>query len=172
MQSKVQLRKLEFSDSGAMAQLANNKKIWDNVRDGFGHPDSEKNAEEFIQSQSKSDSEKVFVIDSNGKLCVLIGLILQKDIYRKSAEIGYWIGEPHWGKGIATNAIELITRYAFDELKLMRIFAGVFEYNVGSMRVLEKNGFMKEGVSKKAIFKNGKFWEEHRYALLNENLFR
>ncbi|WP_373518944.1 GNAT family N-acetyltransferase, partial [Pricia sp.] len=62
-----------------------------------------------------------------------------------------------------------ITRYAFEELKLIRIFAGVFEYNVGSMRVLEKNGFLKEGISKKAIFKNGKFWEEHRYALLNEN---
>ncbi len=168
---KITLRRLEPSDKTRMAQLANNKKIWDNVRDAFGYPYNEKNAEEFIQRQAKSDTEKVFVIDHNDEFCGLIGMIYQKDVYRKSAEIGYWIGEPFWGKGIVTKAIELIARYAFDELKLMRIFAGVFEYNVGSMRVLEKNGFQKEGISKKAIFKNGKFWEEHRYALLNENLF-
>ncbi|WP_373516444.1 GNAT family N-acetyltransferase [Pricia sp.] len=167
----ITLRKLYPSDKTQIAQLANNKKIWDNVRDGFGYPYTEKNAEEFILRQSKSETEKVFAIDCNGELCGLIGLILQKDVYRKSAEIGYWIGEPHWGKGIVTKAIELITRYAFEELKLIRIFAGVFEYNVGSMRVLEKNGFRKEGISKKAIVKNGKLWEEHRYALLNEKLF-
>jgi len=91
MQSKVQLRKLEFSDSCALAKLAN-KKIWDNVRDGFGHPYTEKNAEEFIKRQAKSETEKVFAIDCKGELCGLIGLIFQKDVYRKSAEIGYWIG--------------------------------------------------------------------------------
>jgi len=167
----VTLRPLNLSDKTQIAQLANNKKIWDNVRDAFGHPYTEKNAEEFIEMQSKSETEKVFAIDFHGKLCGLVGLILQKDIYRKSAEIGYWIGEPFWGKGIATKAVELITQYAFDELKLIRIFAGAFEYNVGSMKVLEKNGFQKESVSKKAVFKNDKFWDEHRYALLNENLF-
>src|SRR5680860_1036013 len=98
----IKLRALEPSDKTQMAQLANNKKIWDNVRDGFGHPYSEKNAEEFIQRQGKSDTEKVFVIECNGELCGLIGLILQKDVYRKSAEIGYWIGESFWGKGIVT----------------------------------------------------------------------
>jgi RimJ/RimL family protein N-acetyltransferase len=110
----------------------------------------------------------VFAIDCNGELCGLIGLILQKDVYRKSAEIGYWIGEPFWGKGIATKAVELITAYAFEELKLIRIFAGAFQYNVGSMCVLANNGFLKEGILQKAIFKNGKFWNEHRYAKLNE----
>ncbi len=172
MQSKIELRKLEFSDSSAMAKLANNKKIWDNVRDAFGHPYTEKNAEEFIQRQAQSDSEKVFAIDFNGKLSGLCGLILQKDVYRKSAEIGYWIGEPFWGQGIATQAIGLLVLYAFEKMDLVRLHAGVFEYNLGSMRVLEKNGFAKEGISKKAIFKNGKFWEEHRFALLNENSFQ
>lgn len=168
----VNLRKLRQGDVVPMAQLANNKKIWDNVRDGFGHPYSEKNAEDFIQRQAQSDTEKVFAIDFNGQLSGLCGLILQKDIYRKSAEIGYWIGEPFWGKGITTQAIGLLGLYAFEKMDLVRLHAGVFEYNVGSMRVLEKNGFAKEGISKKAIFKNGKFWEEHRFALLNENLFR
>ncbi len=168
--TKVILRALNPSDKTRMAQLANNKKIWDNVRDGFGHPYTERNAEEFIQRQANSDSEKVFVINYNGEFCGLIEMIFQKDGYRKSAEIGYWIGEPFWGKDIVTKAIELITRYAFDELKLIRIYAGIFEYNVGSIRFLDKNGFQKEGISKKAIFKNGEFWDEHRYGLLNKNM--
>ncbi|MDT7828060.1 GNAT family protein [Pricia sp. S334] len=164
---EIILRTLKPSDKTQIALLANNKKIWDNVRDAFGHPYTEKNAEEFIQRQAKSDTEDVFAIDCQGELCGLIGLILQNDIYRKSAEIGYWIGEPFWGKGIVTKAIELITIYAFDKLILIRIFAGVFEYNVASMRVLEKNGFQKEGIAKKAVFKNGEFWDEHRYGLLS-----
>ena len=163
---KITLRRLEPSDKTQMAQLANNKKIWDNVRDAFGHPYTEKNAEEFIQYQAKSKTEKVFVIDGNGELCGLIGLILQKDVYRKSAEIGYWLGEPFWGKGIATKAVKLITEYAFDVLKITRIYAGIFEYNIASMKVLEKNGFQNEGISEKAVFKNDKIWDEHRYSKL------
>lgn len=166
--AEIKLKALKPSDKTQMAQLANNKKIWDNVRDGFGHPYTEKNAEEFILRQSKGDTEKVFAIDYNGELCGLIGLILQKDVYRKSAELGYWIGEPYWGKGIATKAVELIAEYAFDELKLIRIYAGAFEYNIGSIKVLEKNGFQKEGIAKKAVFKNNKIWDEHRYALLSD----
>ncbi len=168
----ITLRILKKSDKIQMAQLANNKKIWDNVRDGFGHPYTEKNAEEFIQYQTRSETDKVFAIDFNGELCGLVGLILQKDVYRKSAEIGYWIGEPYWGEGIATQAIGLLVRHAFDELALVRLYAGVFEYNVGSMRVLEKNGFAKEGISKKAVLKNGEFWAEHRYALIVENVLQ
>ena len=168
----ITLRILKKSDKNQMALLAINKKIWDNVRDGFGHPYTEKNAEEFIQKQAKSDTEKVFAIDCNGELCGLVGLIFQKDVYRKSAEIGYWIGELYWGRGIATQAVGLLVRHAFDKLALVRLYAGIFEYNVGSMRVLEKNGFQKGGISKKTIFKNDKFWDEHRFALLNENLFR
>lgn len=164
----IKLRKLELFDKTQMAHLANNKKIWDNVRDGFGHPYTEKNAEEFIQRQANSDTEKVFAIDFNGELCGLCGLILQKDVYRKSAEIGYWIGEPFWGQGIATQAIGFLVSHAFEEMDLVRLYAGVFEYNVGSIRVLEKNGFFKEGISKKAVFKNGAFWDEHRYALLHK----
>jgi RimJ/RimL family protein N-acetyltransferase len=163
----LQLRPLQTSDKFQIARLANNKKIWDNVRDGFGHPYTLDNAAEFIQWQARSNFEKVFAIDSNGEICGLVGLILQKDIYRKSAEIGYWVGEPFWGQGIATAAVGKVVRVAFDDLKLARVYAGAFEYNRGSMRVLEKNGFVKEGIAKKAVFKNDKFWDEHRYALLN-----
>lgn len=163
---KVHLRKLKEQDIVPMAQLANNIKIYNNVRDAFGHPYTEQNAADFIENQAHSNSEIVFVIEGNGHFCGLCGLILQEDVYRKSAEIGYWLGEPYWGKGMATKAIALLVDYAFSEVQLNRLFASVFEYNKASMRVLEKNGFQKEGISKKAVFKNGKYWDEHRYALI------
>jgi RimJ/RimL family protein N-acetyltransferase len=166
--NSVQLRVLEPSDKYQLAILANNKKIWDNVRDYFPHPYTEKDAQEFIQMRSKNAAEKVFAIDFNGELCGMVGLILQKDVYRKSAEIGYWIGEPYWGKGLATKAVGLILDYGFKELKLIRMYAGVFEYNIASMKVLEKSGFQKEGISKRAVYKNAKFWDEHRYYKLFE----
>ena len=94
-------------------------------------------------------------------------MVIQKDVYQKSAEIGYWIGEPFWGKGIATKAVELITKYGFDELNLNRIYTGVFEYNIVSMKVLEKNGFQKEGIFKNAVLKNDKVYDEHRFYKLS-----
>ena len=97
-----------------------------------------------------------------------IGLTIQKDVYKKSAEIGYWIGEPFWGNGIATKAVELITEYGFNKLALNRVYAGVFEYNITSMKVLEKNGYKKEGIFKNAILKNDKVYDEHRFFKLNE----
>ena len=165
---EVQLRILNTADKTRLAQIANNKKIWENVRDSFPYPYTQKDAKEFIEMQSKSETEQVFAIDRNGELCGLIGLIFQKDVYRNSAEIGYWIGEPYWGQGIGTKAVELIVQNALEKLKLVRIFAGAFEYNIGSIKVLEKNGFQKEGVARRAVFKNRKFWDEHRYALLAE----
>ncbi len=162
----VRLRKLKPSDSAQLAQLANNKKIWDNVRDYFPHPYSEKDAEAFLKSQDE-EIQQNFAIEYKGEFCGIIGLILQKDVYRKSAEIGYWLGEPFWNKGIATEAVGQTVNYGFQNLKLIRIFAGAFEFNGASMKVLEKNGFKKEGISKKAVFKNGGIWDEHRYAILN-----
>ncbi len=164
---RVTLRFLKLSDKSQLAKLANNKRIWNNVRNRFPHPYTEKDAQEFIELQKSHDMERVFAIDFDGEFCGVIGLILQNDVYLKSAEIGYWIGEPFWSMGIATKAVELILDHGFNELKLIRIYAGVFEYNVASMKVLEKNGFQKEGIAKKAIVKNGEIYDEHRYSILN-----
>ena len=101
------------------------------------------------------------------QFCGIIGLIIQEDVYAKTAEIGYWLGEQFWGKGIMTKAVELMTEYGFGKLKLVRIYTGIFEYNITSMKVLEKNGYVKEGIFKKAIYKNRKTWDEHRYCKLN-----
>jgi len=161
---KVRLRLLEMADRKMLAELINNKKIWDNVRDSIPFPYFEQDAVSFINAVAESEVSDTFAIEYDGDFCGVIGLVFQKDIYRKSAEIGYWIGEPYWGKGIASLAVGLLTDYGFNRLHLVRIFAGVFEHNFASMRVLQKNGYTKEAVLKKAVIKNGIILDEHRFA--------
>ena len=169
MKDNVQLRPLRISDKTVLAELANNKKIWDNLRDYFPFPYQESDAEFFIDLTATENPQKTFGITYHGELCGVIGLDLQKDVYQKSAELGYWIGEPYWGRGIATKAVALITKYGFDHLDLNRIFAAVFDYNTISMKILEKNGFQKEGIFKSAIVKNKQCYDEHRYYKLNKS---
>ena len=165
----VILRRLAINDAKPLAQLANNRKIWDNLRDYIRYPYKLEDAINFIQFIGKEKPEQTFAICSkSGDVCGVIGLALQKDVYRDTAELGYWIGEPFWGKGIATKAVALITNYSFEQLDLRRIYAGVFDFNRASMRVLEKNGYAKEGVFKNAIIKNHQIYDEHRYAKLKK----
>ncbi len=166
---KIKIRKLELSDTLELAKLANNKNVWNNLRDYIPYPYSESDAETFINFTQTQNPQQSFGIECNNELCGVISLILQNDVYRKSAEIGYWIGQPYWGNGIATKAVKLITQYGLKKLNLIRIYAGVFENNIASMRTLEKNGYSKEGVFRKAIIKNGKTLDEHRYFILSEN---
>jgi RimJ/RimL family protein N-acetyltransferase len=102
----------------------------------------------------------------------VIGLVKLVNEQRHVAEIGYWLGEPFWGKGIMSQALELITAYAFEQLKLIRIQTIVFEYNVGSMRVLEKCGYIKEGICRKAIIKNEELYDAHTFAIVNNKLIK
>ena len=169
MDIQVKLRRLHQKDAPVLATLANNKNVWDNLRDLMPHPYAEKDAIDFIEMVDKEDPHCTFALEFENELCGVIGLMLQKDVYRFSGEIGYWIGEPYWGRGIASHGIKMILEYGFTQLNLSRIFAGAYEYNMGSMRVLEKNGFEKEGVLKKAVFKNGEFYDEHRFGILNPN---
>jgi Acetyltransferases, including N-acetylases of ribosomal proteins len=164
------LRPITLSDKESLAQIANNKKIWLNVRDVFPHPYSVQDAENFINMIADIEPVTRFGIFLDGQMAGMIGLHPQQDVYRKNAEIGYWLGEPFWGQGIATKSLKLVLKYGFDQLKINRIFASVFEYNTASMRVLEKCGFQKEGISRKAIYKNEQFWDDHRYAILSPTL--
>ena len=168
MERMIELRPLKLSDKTQLAKLANNKNIWDNLRDFIPYPYEETDAEFFINSTKEEEPKQTFGIEYKGELSGVIGLVIQKDVYKKSAEIGYWIGEPFWGNGIATKAVELITEYGFNKLGLNRIYSGVFEYNVASMKVLEKNGYEKEGIFKNAILKNDEICDEHRFFKLNE----
>jgi len=162
------LRELEFADKKRLAQLANNKKIWDNVRDYFPYPYTEKDAAKFIESCRKEDPKITFAVVFYNELVGVAGLVLQTDIYKNTAEIGYWIGEAYWNKGIATQAVRLLVSYGFENLKLHRIFTGVFEHNKASQKVLEKCGFMQEGTSKKSITKNNAIIDEYRYGIVIE----
>ena len=160
----ITLRSLIDDDASTLAKLANNKKIWDNLRDIMPYPYSVDNAIFFINLVKQEDPQVTFGIEYKGALCGVIGLVAQQDVYKKTAEIGYWIGEPYWNKGIATRAVNLVTSYGFNKLDIVRIHTGVFEYNTASMKVLENCGYKKDGVFEKAIFKNGKTWDEHRYS--------
>ena len=160
---EVILRPLQDADAPRLAQLLNNKKIVDNLRDIIPYPYSIADARDFINAHIEQQPVLTFAVTYQFAFCGVIALVPQHDVYRKTAEIGYWLGEPFWGKGIATKSVALVSDYGF-ELGYARLATGVFEYNTASMKVLEKNGYYKEGVYKKAIFKNGRLWEEHRFA--------
>jgi [ribosomal protein S5]-alanine N-acetyltransferase len=161
---EIRLRKFKKSDAARLAELADNEKISSNLRDGFPHPFTLKHAEEILRKFMAFDPPGFFAIEFKGEHVGNISLMKGKDVYRKSAEIGYFVGEAYWNKGIATAAVNLITEYGFKNLDIVRIHTGVFEHNLASQRVLEKCGFVKEGVFESAVYKNGKFWNEVRYA--------
>ena len=162
----IRLRSFEESDVKRMIELANNENISRNLRDGFPHPYTKKHAKEFIDKCRALEPQTVFAIEYLGEYVGNIGLVKGNDVYRKSAEVGYFIGEEYWGKGIATAALALACEYAFTTLDVVRVHAGVYEHNLASQRVLEKCGFVKEGVFKKAVYKKDNFLNEVRFAKL------
>ncbi len=160
------LRSLQISEARRLAHLLNNKNIWDKLRDYIPFPYGCDDGIEFINMVKQESPQQTFGIHYQDQLCGVICVIIQKDVYRKSGELGYWLGEEYWGRGIATRAVSEIVDYGFNTLNLERIFAGVFENNVGSCRVLEKNDFDQEAVFKNAIYKNNSLYHEFRYAKL------
>lgn len=167
---KVSLRKLDPSDNVIIAELANNKKVWDNITDLMPHPYSVADANAFINMASSSTTEKIFAIEYDSETCGVIGLHRQTDVFRLSAELGYWIGEPYWNKGITTLAVKLIVMYGFENLGLERIYACVYDFNTPSQRVLEKCGFVYEGRSRKAVIKNGIIFDDLRYSIIRDDI--
>ncbi len=168
----IKLRELRVSDKIPLASLCNNKKIHNNLRDILPFPYLEKDAEYFINLCHNESPKANLAIELNGEFTGVIGLGLQTDVYKLSAEIGYWLGEPYWGKGIATRAVELMVDYGFSQLGLVRLFSSVFDYNKASLRVMEKAGFQLEGIFRKAVVKNGNLCDEYRFAKLNTSLIQ
>ena len=162
----ITLRQPTLADAPFIAQLANNKKIWNNVRNGMPHPYGLADAEAFIGQVIKEDGPAVKVIVQERTIAGLVGLHPADDVYSGTAELGYWIGEPFWGQGVASEAVRQIIEIGFEELKLRRIYASVYEHNLASMRVLEKNGFEREGVARAAVMKNGVVLDEVRFGLV------
>jgi [ribosomal protein S5]-alanine N-acetyltransferase len=158
MKSKMQivLRPWSFADVNDLSTLADNRKIWDNVRDYFPYPYTRKKAEEWVGLHHHKRPVTHFAVEVDGKLAGGISIMAKEDIYRCSAEIGYWIGEPYWGRGIASEAIRQLLEISWEQYpELVRIYAELFPTNVASARALEKNGFILESVRKNSCIKNG-----------------
>lgn len=148
------LRPWQETDIASLVRNANNINIWNNLRDYFPSPYTEREAKEWIDINAGASPVTNFAIDLEGEAIGGTGLLLNSDVYILSAEIGYWLGEAYWGRGIATEAVRLIVQHCFDQFNLVRLYAAVFAGNNASMRVLEKNGFYKEAVRKNAVVKN------------------
>lgn len=106
----------------------------------------------------------------DGKAVGSIGVFVMDDVYEKSAELGYWLAEEYWGKGIMTEAVKNICREAYDKFDIVRIFAEPFEHNKASRKVLEKAGFTCEGIMRDGVFKNGKVYSYYMYSLLKTEI--
>ncbi|WP_064196140.1 MULTISPECIES: GNAT family N-acetyltransferase [Emticicia] len=155
------LRQWRLGDEESLVRNANNYKIWKNLKDIFPNPYTIEDAGAWVRMAT--DSEETFAIVIDNEAVGGIGILLKEDIYQKNAEIGYWLGEDYWGKGIISSAIPKIVDYTFKKYDIHRIYAGVFEYNLASMRALEKAGFEKEAILKESLFKEGHFYDEHIY---------
>lgn len=165
----VVLRKWKKSDAVGLAKIANNKKIWDNVRDRLPHPYTKKDAKEWLTLVKKQkEPPTTFCVEADGQLAGSIGITLQEDVFRKTAEIGYFVGEEYWGKGVATEAIRQMVEYIQKKFEVIRIYAEVFEFNKASMKALEKNGFYLESIRKKAAIKNDVIVDDYIWVKLLE----
>ncbi|TNE61034.1 MAG: N-acetyltransferase [Bacteroidetes bacterium] len=158
------LRPWKEDDLESLVLYANNPKIAANLRDMFPHPYTETDGRGFIERATGHQPNNVLAIDVEGQAVGAIGIHPQTDIYRKNAEMGYWLAEPLWGNGIMTRAVVRMVDYGFKNWDITRIFAVPFETNTGSQMVLEKAGFILEARFEKTIYKNGQFLDELVYA--------
>lgn len=162
------IRKWNIKDAVNLAEMLNNKKILDNLRDGLPYPYTVKDAEEFITAMLSVDQEKTFAfaITFDDKVIGSIGVFRCENIHFRTAEMGYYIGEPYWGKGIMTSAVKQTCQYIFEHTDIIRIFAEPFSKNAASCRVLEKAGFQFEGLLRNNAIKNGKVLDMKMYSLI------
>ncbi len=163
---KATLRPLAPEDAESLAEYANNPRIAANLRDRFPHPYGLADAEAFIARVGKADPHTGYGIEVDGRAVGIIGYELGDDIERLSAELGYWIGEPYWGRGIMSEVIPAVVEDAFERLGLCRVQALVYEYNPASARVLEKSGFYHEATLRQSAIKNGKVIDRWLYVRL------
>ncbi len=164
--TRATIRDWRPGDADSLVRHANNWNVWINLRDSFPHPYTLADAEEWIRKVTKAVPNTNLVIVIDGSAAGAIGLHFKRDVFRRSVEIGYWLGEEFWGRGVMTEAVQAVTEYAFSSFDLCRIYAGVFEGNLASMKVLEKAGYTLEARLKKNVTKNGKTLDEFIYAIV------
>ena len=163
------LRSWKISDLDSLVKYANNKDIAKYMTDKFPFPYEDSNGRAFIEFATKDDPIHIFAIDIDGQAVGGIGIHPQDDIRRKNAELGYWLAEPFWGKGIISSAIKQIIDFAFETYDIDRVFACPFGTNSASQKVLEKNNFILEGKFEKSLIKNGELEDELIYAVRRDH---
>ena len=169
---KCRIRKWELSDAKDLAAALSNKKVQDNLRDGLPYPYTEQDGKEFISAMLSADENETFAfaITVDNMVIGSIGIFRQGNIHRQTAELGYYIAEEYWGKGIMTEAVKQICEYVFAKSDIIRIYAEPFAYNIASCRVLEKAGFQYEGTLRSNAVKNSKVIDMKMYSLLKEEI--
>lgn len=151
-------------DAESLQRNADNKHVSMHLRDRFPHPYGIEQARTFLSWISKQPSPTVWALAVDGQAVGGIGIERHNDIERVSAEIGYWLGEPYWGKGIATEALKAVTKEAFARFEITRLFAVPFADHAASIRVLEKAGYVREGHMRQSAIKDGKIRDQVLYA--------
>lgn len=164
------IRAWKRSDRERLAELLNNPKILNNLRDGLPYPYTPADAEDYITAMQSADrnSTFAFAIALDDLVIGSIGVFRRDNIHFRTAELGYYIGEPYWGKGYTAGAVKQICQYVFDNTDILRIFAEPFARNTASCRVLEKAGFQYEGTLRSNAVKNGEILDMKLYALVRE----
>ena len=163
-----EVRSWREADAESLARHADNQKIWRNLRDRFPHPYTLGDAQAFLETMVGGKPETHFAVALKGEAVGSIGFRLQSDVERVSAEIGYWLGEDFWGRGIMTEVLRKVTEHAVREHGLTRVFAVPFEWNDSSFRVLEKAGFVREARLRRSALKEGKVVDQLLYAYVVE----
>ncbi len=166
------IRKWNLSDAADLAASLSNKKVQDNLRDGLPYPYTAQDGVDFISAVLSADTDETFAfaITADERVVGSIGVFRQSNIHRQTAEMGYYIAEGYWGKGIMTEAVKQTCEFVFGNSDIIRIYAEPFAYNTASCRVLEKAGFQYEGTLRSNAVKNGKIIDMKMYSLLKEEL--
>mgnify|MGYP001126543772 FL=1 len=169
---KCRIRKWELSDAKDLAAALSNRKVQDNLRDGLPYPYTEQDGKEFISAMLSADENETFAfaITVNNMVIGSIGIFRQGNIHRQTAELGYYIAEEYWSKGIMTEAVKQICEYVFAKSDIIRIYAEPFAYNIASCRVLEKVRFQYDGTLRSNAVKNGKVIDMKMYSLLKAEI--
>jgi len=168
--SRCRLRPWAASDKAALVRYANNRNVSRSLRDVFPYPYTDADADRWLARVAGSAAPPgVYAIEVGGEAAGTLAVERQTDVERLSAEIGYWLGEPFWGRGIVTEAVGRVTALALAEDDILRLFASVFAWNAASMRVLEKNGYVGEAVLRRSGFKDGAVFDRVIYARVKES---
>lgn len=164
------IRSWRKGDVDSIVRMANNRAVARNLRDRFPYPYGKKDAKAWIRTARAARPETVFALEVDGEAVGGIGLHPQQDVHRRAMEVGYWLGEPYWGRGIVTAAVRAMTRYAFETFDVARVYAYVYEWNPASARVLEKAGYRLEGRLRKAVTKEGTTMDMLVYGFTEDDL--